>query len=106
MQRVEVLLPAMGEGITDATITRWLVSVGDNVTEDQPLVEIATDKVDSEVPSTVSGVVKQLLFTEGQVPKVGETLLVIETSVAGSSEIKISPKQPKVEVSKQETATP
>jgi 2-oxoglutarate dehydrogenase E2 component (dihydrolipoamide succinyltransferase) len=77
MQNIEVILPAMGEGITDATVTRWLVSVGDSVVEDQPLVEVATDKVDTEIPSPVAGVVKQLFFTEGQVPKVGETLLLI-----------------------------
>lgn len=80
MQKVDVHLPAMGEGITDATITRWLVAVGAAVSIDQPLVEIATDKVDSEVPSPVTGVVRQLLFTEGQVPKVGDVLLVIETA--------------------------
>jgi pyruvate/2-oxoglutarate dehydrogenase complex dihydrolipoamide acyltransferase (E2) component len=48
MNRIEIVLPAMGEGIIEATITRWLVAVGDEVTEDQSIVEIATDKVDSE----------------------------------------------------------
>jgi 2-oxoglutarate dehydrogenase E2 component (dihydrolipoamide succinyltransferase) len=102
MQNVEVFLPAMGEGITDATITRWLVAIGTAVSEDQPLVEIATDKVDSEVPSPVTGVVKQLLFTEGHVAKVGDALLVIETA---ESEPKInaeSKKQPEAKLEDKE----
>jgi 2-oxoglutarate dehydrogenase E2 component (dihydrolipoamide succinyltransferase) len=90
MQNIEVILPAMGEGITDATITRWLVAVGDRVAEDQPLVEVATDKVDTEVPSPAAGVVKQLFFTEGQVPKVGETLLLISVEVVQGVETFVS----------------
>jgi len=78
MSTIEVLLPAMGEGIVDATITRWLVSEGQPVDIDQSLVEIATDKVDSEIPSPVTGIVKQLLFKEGEVPRVGQVILTIE----------------------------
>jgi 2-oxoglutarate dehydrogenase E2 component (dihydrolipoamide succinyltransferase) len=78
MSTIEVLLPAMGEGIVDATITRWLVSEGQSVEVDQSLVEIATDKVDSEIPSPVKGIVKQLLFKEGEVPRVGQVILLIE----------------------------
>lgn len=106
MQRVEVVLPAMGEGITDATITRWLVSVGISVTEDQPLVEIATDKVDSEVPSPVSGVVTQLLFAEGQVPKVGDVLLVIETDGSKLSATQVEYKPVNGELADNEEKTP
>jgi 2-oxoglutarate dehydrogenase E2 component (dihydrolipoamide succinyltransferase) len=72
-----LLLPAMGEGITDATITRWLVKEGSPIELDQPLVEVATDKVDSEVPSPVKGVVEKFLFQEGQVPRVGDTIAII-----------------------------
>lgn len=99
MSAFEVLLPAMGEGIVDATITRWLVSEGQSVEVDQSLVEVATDKVDSEIPSPVSGIVGKLLFKEGDVPKVGQVILTIQT--AGSvnekteqpkSEVKESPK--------------
>ena len=68
----------MGEGITDATITRWLVSVGDTVEVDQSIAEIATDKVDSEIPSSANGKVKQLLFNEGDEPQVGQTIAIIE----------------------------
>ncbi|HCT31475.1 MAG TPA: hypothetical protein DIW31_12290 [Bacteroidales bacterium] len=80
MNAFEVLLPAMGEGIVDATITRWLVSEGQNVEVDQSLVEVATDKVDSEIPSPVSGVVRKLLFKEGDVPKVGQAIVTIQTA--------------------------
>ncbi len=68
----------MGEGIVDATITRWLVNVGDMVEEDQSIAEIATDKVDSEIPSPVAGKVKELLFKEGDMPKVGQIIALIE----------------------------
>ncbi len=78
MKTIEIILPAMGEGITDATITRWLVSVGDTVEVDQSIAEIATDKVDSEIPSSANGKVKQLLFNEGDVPQVGQTIAIIE----------------------------
>ncbi|MFO8021738.1 MAG: dihydrolipoamide acetyltransferase family protein [Perlabentimonas sp.] len=78
MNTVDILLPAMGEGIIDATITRWLVNVGDMVEEDQSIAEIATDKVDSEIPSPTAGKVKELLFKEGDTPKVGQTIALIE----------------------------
>jgi len=62
MAKIEILLPAMGEGIIEATITKWLVKEGDQVDEDQSIVEIATDKVDSEIPSPKSGKIEKLLF--------------------------------------------
>lgn len=69
----------MGEGIIEATLTRWLVSVGQHVEIDQPVVEVATDKVDSEIPSPVDGVISKLLYHEGEIPKVGEVIALIET---------------------------
>ncbi|MGD9978075.1 MAG: dihydrolipoamide acetyltransferase family protein, partial [Bacteroidales bacterium] len=78
-KEIKVILPPMGEGITDARITRWLVKVGDKIEAEQPLVEIATDKVDSEVPSTTTGIVKELLFNEGDSPQVGQAIAVIGT---------------------------
>jgi len=77
MSLKEVILPAMGEGITDATIIRWLVKEGDWVKIDQPLVEIATDKVDSEVPASVDGTIQKILSLAGNIPKVGETIALI-----------------------------
>lgn len=69
----------MGEGVIEATITKWLVKEGDHVNEDDSLVEIATDKVDSEVPSPHSGVVKEILFREGETPQVGQVIARLET---------------------------
>ena len=80
MSAIEVLLPAMGEGIVDATITRWLVVEGQNIEVDQSLVEIATDKVDSEIPSPVKGIISKIIFKEGEAPRVGQTIAIIETS--------------------------
>lgn len=69
----------MGEGIIEATLTRWLVSAGQHVEIDQPVVEVATDKVDSEIPCPVEGVISKLLYHEGEIPKVGEVIALIET---------------------------
>ena len=71
-------LPKMGESVAEATITSWLKQVGDTIDQDEALVEIATDKVDSEVPSEVSGVLKEILFDVDSVVQVGETIAVIE----------------------------
>ena len=79
MAKIELTLPAMGEGIIEATITKWLVSEGSLVEEDQPLVEIATDKVDSEIPSPAKGVVSKILSNEGEIYSVGDILAVIDT---------------------------
>jgi 2-oxoglutarate dehydrogenase E2 component (dihydrolipoamide succinyltransferase) len=84
MAQYKVTLPAMGEGIIEATITRWLVSKGDPVKVDQPLLEIATDKVDSEIPSPVEGTVFKLVYNEGEVPKVGGVIAIIETNGSGN----------------------
>ncbi len=79
MANIEIVLPAMGEGIIEATITRWLVTEGDHIEEDQPVVEIATDKVDSELPSPVSGVVSKILAAEGTSIQIGTPIAIIET---------------------------
>jgi 2-oxoglutarate dehydrogenase E2 component (dihydrolipoamide succinyltransferase) len=92
----EITLPAMGEGIVDATIIRWLVKEGDTVKVDQPLVEIATDKVDSEIPSPIDGYLKKIIASEGSMPRVGEVIAVLSDSAESTesiSEIK-SYKQP------------
>ncbi len=96
MSAFNVLLPAMGEGIEDATITRWLVSEGQNVEADQSLVEIATDKVDSEIPSPVKGAISKILFKEGEVPRVGQIIAIIETGV-GTKELVKPPKIENIE---------
>lgn len=78
MSEFKVILPSMGEGVTDATITKWLVKQGDAVNEDSPLVEVATDKVDSEIPSPKTGVVEKLLFNEGDVVPIGVSVLILK----------------------------
>jgi 2-oxoglutarate dehydrogenase E2 component (dihydrolipoamide succinyltransferase) len=77
MSHTEIILPALGEGITDATLTRWLVKEGDKVTADQPVAEIATDKVDSEISAPAAGIIAKLLFAEGTVVAVGKTIALL-----------------------------
>ncbi len=79
MAKHELVLPKMGEGIIEATINKWLKEVGDNLLEDDAVVEVATDKVDSEVPSPVDGVLVETLFNEGDIAAVGDVIAIIET---------------------------
>ncbi|APZ46703.1 diapophytoene dehydrogenase [Polaribacter reichenbachii] len=79
MARFELKLPKMGESVAEATITSWLKEVGDLVELDEAVVEIATDKVDSEVPSEVEGTLVEVLFEKDTVVAVGETIAIIET---------------------------
>jgi 2-oxoglutarate dehydrogenase E2 component (dihydrolipoamide succinyltransferase) len=81
MAKLNILLPAMGEGVIEATISKWLVSEGAAVREDDPLVEVATDKVDSEVPSPAEGKIVSIIAREGSVVKVGQVLAVIESNM-------------------------
>lgn len=86
MAKIELIMPKMGESITDATILKWLKSVGDKVEIDESIVEIATDKVDSEVPSTHEGTIVEILYEEGDVVDVGKALVVIETETDANIE--------------------
>ena len=86
MANYEVIMPKMGESIEEATITNWFVSEGDKVEEDDVLLEIATDKVDSEIPSPVEGVVKKILFNKDQVVPVGTVVAIIEMEGEASGE--------------------
>jgi len=79
MAKFEVKLPKMGESVAEATITSWLKSVGDSIELDEAIVEIATDKVDSEVPSEVEGTLVEILFEVDAVVNVGDTIAIIET---------------------------
>ncbi len=88
MARMNILLPAMGEGVIEATINKWLVKEGSKVNEDDPLVEVATDKVDSEVPAPASGTLISIIAKEGSVTKVGEVLAIIENNVVQTKEEK------------------
>ena len=86
MAQLNITLPAMGEGVIEATINKWLVKEGTKVKEDDPLVEVATDKVDSEVPAPVSGTIISITIKEGSVARIGEVLAVIENNVAPTNE--------------------
>jgi 2-oxoglutarate dehydrogenase E2 component (dihydrolipoamide succinyltransferase) len=79
MGHYHLKLPKMGESVAEATITKWLLEVGDTIHLDDPIVEIATDKVDTDVTSEVEGVLAEKCFQENEVVKVGETLVIIET---------------------------
>ncbi|GAA4815686.1 dihydrolipoamide acetyltransferase family protein [Litoribaculum gwangyangense] len=79
MAKFELKLPKMGESVAEATITSWLKEVGDTIELDEPILEIATDKVDSEVPSEVDGVLIEKFFNVDDVVQVGQVLAIIET---------------------------
>ena len=79
MAKFELKLPKMGESVAEATVTNWLKSVGEKIEADEAVLEIATDKVDSEVPSEVSGILTEILFQVNDVVKVGQTIAIIET---------------------------
>ena len=83
MAQFELKLPKMGESVAEATITTWLKEVGDTIEMDEAVVEIATDKVDSEVPSKVDGVLKKILFSQDDVVQVGQTIAIIEIEGEG-----------------------
>lgn len=96
MANFELKMPKMGESITEATITRWLKNVGDTIELDEPILEIATDKVDSEIPSPVEGVLKKQLFREGDVVEVEVVIAIIDMdgeSSGSSAEEDASPKE-------------
>ena len=79
MAKFELKLPKMGESVAEATLTSWLKEVGDPIEADEAVLEIATDKVDSEVPSEVDGVLVEKLFDVDDVVQVGQTIAIIET---------------------------
>lgn len=89
MARFELVMPKMGESIIEATIIRWVKNVGDTIEEEDVIVEIATDKVDSEIPSPVDGKLSEVLYKEGDVVPVGQVIAVIsmdeESEIAGQA---------------------
>jgi 2-oxoglutarate dehydrogenase E2 component (dihydrolipoamide succinyltransferase) len=79
MAQIEIRLPKMGESVTEATITNWIKNIGDTVEMDEPLVEVATDKVDNELPSEAAGVLVKQFFQKDQVAQVGDVIAIIST---------------------------
>ncbi len=98
MAQIEIILPAMGEGIIEAEITRWLVREGDHVETDTPVVEVATDKVDSEIPSPGTGILQKILSVEGDVPKVGQVIALISSGIESDGHAPGDPEHKDAEV--------
>ncbi len=87
MAKVELIMPKMGESVAEATVIKWLKVVGDSIEVDESVLEIATDKVDSEVPSAVEGILIEILYNEDDVVKVGEAIAIIETEASDALNI-------------------
>jgi len=75
---LEVVMPQMGVSVSEGTVTRWLRNVGDTVSADESLLEVSTDKVDTEVPSPGGGVLKEILVAEGEVVQEGQTVAIVD----------------------------
>lgn len=108
MASVELIMPKMGESIMEATILSWLKKPGDKIEQDESVLEVATDKVDTEVPSTHAGVLKEILAKEGEVVKVGKPIAIITTDAEatnGAAPVITEPKKESKKAAK-ETAEP
>ena len=102
MSEYKFKMPRLGESITEAAIIKWFKNVGDTIEEDEVLLEVATDKVDAEVPSLVSGIVTELLFKQNDVISIGETIAIIKTdgTVSPAKKAKVQKQNPQKEVDK------
>src|SRR5437773_2937754 len=98
MADTKVIMPQMGESIFEGTITKWLKKAGERVERDEPLFEISTDKVDSEIPAPASGVVKEILVNEGQTVQINTVVAVIGDGDAKAAEAATT--QPKASTEK------
>ena len=101
MAKFELKLPKMGESVAEATLTNWLKEVGDTIEADEAVLEIATDKVDSEVPSEVDGVLVEKLFNVDDVVQVGQTIAIIETAGSNGTEKTTAESTPSPEIVKE-----
>ena len=101
MTQLEIVIPRLGESVIEATITRWLKKEGDPIAEDEPIVEVATDKVDSEIPSPIAGVLYKKLFQEGETIAVGKAFAILTTEDEA-----LPAKEPDVPTSIQQEAEP
>jgi 2-oxoglutarate dehydrogenase E2 component (dihydrolipoamide succinyltransferase) len=101
-----VMMPQLGETVADGTVTRWLKSLGDMVTKGEPLFEVSTDKVDTEIPAPASGILSQILVDEGATVDVGTVLAVIGGDASASREVSPEPVVTKAKVASGETNAP
>ena len=92
-----VTMPALGESVTEGTVTRWLKNVGDTVTIDEPLLEVSTDKVDTEIPSPVAGTLQEILVAEDETVPVGTDLAIVGSGVAAPAAAQASAAEPEPE---------
>src|SRR5712671_2162891 len=92
MTTTRVVMPQLGESVHEGTISKWLVKPGDKVVEFEPMLEVDTDKVSAEVPSPVSGVLKEILAKEGQTVQAGAEIAVVEVGADGA--VTASPEAP------------
>lgn len=90
---IDVIMPKMGESITEGTIIEWRKQVGDSVEKDELFLEIGTDKVDSEIPSTDSGIIVEILAAVNDVVDVGSVIARIETNADAAKPVVTSPKK-------------
>lgn len=97
MAKVELIMPKMGESIMEATILKWLKKPGDKIEQDESVLEVATDKVDTEVPSTYAGVLQEILAKEGDVVQVGKPIAVLSTDMEEKISITATPTPAKKE---------
>jgi 2-oxoglutarate dehydrogenase E2 component (dihydrolipoamide succinyltransferase) len=103
MAQFELILPKMGESVAEATVTNWLKNVGDTIEAEESVVEVATDKVESEVPSPVSGTLVKIISEVNDVAEVGAAIAIIETEGEGAAE---APSAPVAEAAPSQTPTP
>ena len=106
MAKVDMVMPQMGESIAEGTIIKWLKTEGDKVEKDEIILEISTDKVDSEIPSPQAGVIKKLLVPEGETVQVGSVIAHLETEGGGGESAEEAPAEeaPAAEPAKVEPA--
>lgn len=84
MPIIEMVMPKMGESVMEGTILKWLKKVGDKIEQDEPVLEVATDKVDTEIPATHAGILTQVFAQEGEVIAIGKVIAMIDTQSSGS----------------------
>jgi len=87
MTKIKMIMPKMGESIMECTILKWLKNEGDNISKDDSVVEVATDKVDTEIPSSYSGILSKILVKEGETIKVGKPIAIINSTIDKSDDL-------------------
>ena len=103
MSKFEIIMPKMGESVLEATITKWLKKPGDTINEDDPIAEIATEKVDAEIPSPVEGILVEVMFNEGDNVPVGTVIALIETDLSETVTVVSKENKPKEQTKSIET---